>query len=134
MLSMLSAAYRSVYVAICGIRYDYKTGIPLSVHKHYIKHMFQYDYSRGGVRLRQQTVFDKEGYCVCCPKCGKVLSRSLSTNSELRCDRCGFLFYAHVKTNTVFITNAKYAAGDEFWDRMREYEKWTDRFTGSDVQ
>ncbi len=69
--------------------------------------------------MKAKADLDKEGYCVCCPKCGKVLSRSISMDSVIVCSRCGFKSHASVSQGALFITAARYAADDNYQSRIR---------------
>ena len=76
-----------------------------------------------GYQVKTKTDINREGYCVCCPKCGKVLSRSLSMDSVIVCGRCGFKSHANVKRGTVFITDARYAADENYISRITGEEQ-----------
>ena len=62
--------------------------------------------------MKTKTDVAGEGYCVCCPRCGKVLLRSVSMDSVMICGRCGFKSYANVDHGAVFITDARYVRDD----------------------
>ena len=38
------------------------------------------------------------GFCVTCPKCGKVQLKSNTTDSVIICGRCSFEYYAYMKS------------------------------------
>jgi len=39
---------------------------------------------------------DDVEYCVTCPKCGKVIQKAFSTDSFIKCSRCGFDYYTYI--------------------------------------
>ena len=56
-------------------------------------------------RLKQNIEKEKEGYLVCCPKCGKAQMRGRMADSSCQCSRCKYEFYAYVTEKSVFLTD-----------------------------
>lgn len=46
---------------------------------------------------------EKVPYSVCCPECGRLMQKSVMTESEIRCPKCGHRWFAIVDKDVVTI-------------------------------
>ena len=44
-----------------------------------------------------------EGYCVCCPGCGRMFQRSIETVSNIHCQKCSTEFSVFLKDKAMLI-------------------------------
>lgn len=44
-----------------------------------------------------------DGYCVCCPGCGRMFQRSIETVSKIHCQKCSADFMVFLKDRTMMI-------------------------------
>ncbi len=78
------------------------------------------------------------GFVVSCPKCGKVHQKSITTESIIICQRCGFEFYSLLK-NSVFIAfPASQIDNTQFFGQVKLLASTLDRLspneTGADCR
>lgn len=41
------------------------------------------------------------GYCVTCPRCGRLHQKSTMTDSFIRCNKCAYEFYVYIKNGVL---------------------------------
>ena len=61
------------------------------------------------------------GYCVTCPKCGRIHQKSISTESIIVCNRCGFKYYVFLNKGITFEMPATNAEDEKSLERLRKY-------------
>ena len=61
------------------------------------------------------------GYCVTCPKCGRIHQKSISTESIIVCNRCGYKYYVFMNKGITVEMSATSAEDEKFLERLRKY-------------
>jgi len=61
------------------------------------------------------------GYCVTCPKCGKVHQKSFSTDSIIQCPRCGYEFYVYLKNGVKIEMSSSKLQRNRFYKRLQSF-------------
>ena len=61
------------------------------------------------------------GYCVTCPKCGRIHQKSISTESIIVCNRCGYKYYVFLNKGITVERSATNAEDEKSLERLRKY-------------
>ena len=61
------------------------------------------------------------GYCVTCPKCGKVHQKSMATDSIIICTRCGYEYYVYLKNGVSIEMAASKLDSQKFFRRLKSF-------------
>ena len=61
------------------------------------------------------------GYCVSCPKCGKVHQKSFATDSIIVCTRCGYEYYVYLKNGVSIEMSASQLESKQFFGRLKSF-------------
>ena len=64
---------------------------------------------------------DSHGYCIACPKCGAVQTRSYETNATMICNSCRHEFYAYLQKGLVIEIPADVLQNKDLENRMRAF-------------
>lgn len=66
------------------------------------------------------------GYCVTCPKCGKVRQKSYATDSIILCARCGYEYYVYLKNGVTIDMAVSHLENNQFLERLKVFAKALD--------
>ena len=66
------------------------------------------------------------GYCVTCPRCGKVHQKSYATDSIILCTRCGYEYYVYLKNGVTVEMAASQLENKQFLERLKVFAKALD--------
>ena len=69
---------------------------------------------------KEKTDVMRDGYCICCPKCSKMNTRSLSAESQVVCERCGYRFNVYVKRHMIILSDMGKAEEERLDSWMEE--------------
>lgn len=64
---------------------------------------------------------DDEEYCVTCPKCGRVIQKSFTTDSIIKCSKCSYEFYAYISDGVAIAMDAAKIDGRGYRKRLLTY-------------
>ena len=62
-----------------------------------------------------------QGFCVTCPKCGKINHKCFATDSIIFCGRCNYQYYICISQGITIEMPASRVENKKFFNRMRHF-------------